>query len=755
MIIKELNISEFGGLKDLRITPDEGMNIIYGENESGKSTVLLFIKFMLYGLGRKAASNSDRERAISWSGHMAAGTMTFSHNGKDYRIERRFHDGARTGSEKVSVLCLDDGSQISTDRSPGEYFLGVPKEVFESSACVGQMRSAEINGERTAASIRNMLTSADENVDAARILKTLDGIRVEYLHKNKSGGSLYEDSKRIEQQKQRLERAREANVSIESESKRLENAKRDYAILKHDLEEKDALISEINKINIIKRFESLKEGRAELDAIVSRKEKCVSEALNNSFFPDSRHVERLRLSADRARASAERLAEKENLAAKAEELSYDPELSRLGERIEQRGGPDTLLRALDEKRAAAGRQNGLIAGVWIAQALFCVAGALLMVAGFTWGAAFFGWTAIAVGLTVKGARDKKRILGEIADMHAEYGAEKGALSQRLSLCLEHTTRFRSQTAQSARIRAELDEARRAEREDRERLLDLMAMTAEGNGFTTDDAYAECERLERFLADYEGLCRREEGARRLVEAETEALVGYDEEALRSEITIDPAQVTPAAVAEAERQRRFLAGRRNAFEQKVHGLSATVVQLKAQAEDPLPIADELAELEAKHARDREFYDALTLAMESIEQAGRTMQGSVTPAIAAYAGGIMSRVTESRYDTVRTTGSLELSLDSDGFSVRADSLSGGTRDLAYLALRMSLFTRIFGDSAPPLMLDESLCQLDDARAERLLALIDGLRSEGRQCLLFTSHKREATLCDKLGVEYSLISL
>ena len=56
MIIKELYIAEFGGIKDKKIEfgNENMLNIIYGENESGKSTVFLFIKFMLYGLQRKS-----------------------------------------------------------------------------------------------------------------------------------------------------------------------------------------------------------------------------------------------------------------------------------------------------------------------------------------------------------------------------------------------------------------------------------------------------------------------------------------------------------------------------------------------------------------------------------------------------------------------------------------------------------------------------------------------------------------------------
>ena len=161
MKILQLNITEFGALKDKIIEPEGELNIIYGENESGKSTVLLFIKFMLYGLTRRSATNSERERSVSWSGHRAAGSMTLSHGGKNYRIERSFTDGTRSGSENLSILCLDDSSTVSTEKSPGEYFLGVPREAFEGSACIGQMRSTDINGEKVAASIENMLSAAE------------------------------------------------------------------------------------------------------------------------------------------------------------------------------------------------------------------------------------------------------------------------------------------------------------------------------------------------------------------------------------------------------------------------------------------------------------------------------------------------------------------------------------------------------------------------------------------------------------------
>ncbi|MBQ9993706.1 MAG: AAA family ATPase, partial [Clostridia bacterium] len=52
MKITEIYIKNFGKLRGVKITPTAGVNIIYGENESGKSTVMAFILSMLYGIGR-------------------------------------------------------------------------------------------------------------------------------------------------------------------------------------------------------------------------------------------------------------------------------------------------------------------------------------------------------------------------------------------------------------------------------------------------------------------------------------------------------------------------------------------------------------------------------------------------------------------------------------------------------------------------------------------------------------------------------
>lgn len=59
MIIKQLNLDHFGKFHGREIDLNPGVNIIYGANESGKSTVHAFIQSMLFGAERLRGAVPD------------------------------------------------------------------------------------------------------------------------------------------------------------------------------------------------------------------------------------------------------------------------------------------------------------------------------------------------------------------------------------------------------------------------------------------------------------------------------------------------------------------------------------------------------------------------------------------------------------------------------------------------------------------------------------------------------------------------
>ena len=87
MQIRELILKNYGKFHNRQIELEDGINLIYGENESGKSTIHTFIKGMLFGMERgrgRAAVNDTYSTYEPWeNSNYYAGILQFSSGGKN------------------------------------------------------------------------------------------------------------------------------------------------------------------------------------------------------------------------------------------------------------------------------------------------------------------------------------------------------------------------------------------------------------------------------------------------------------------------------------------------------------------------------------------------------------------------------------------------------------------------------------------------------------------------------------------------
>jgi len=94
MIIKTLTIKAFGKFKDRSIVLEPGLNLIYGQNEAGKSTVQTFIQGMFFGFYkpyRKKKTYSDEyEKYIPWNQFDYSGSLVYQIDDQEIRLERNF-----------------------------------------------------------------------------------------------------------------------------------------------------------------------------------------------------------------------------------------------------------------------------------------------------------------------------------------------------------------------------------------------------------------------------------------------------------------------------------------------------------------------------------------------------------------------------------------------------------------------------------------------------------------------------------------
>lgn len=141
MKIRELYLKNFGKFSDEKITFQDGINLFYGENESGKTTIHTFIKSMLFGLerGRGRASVNDTFSLYEpWENpNYYAGRLKFESGGKIFLLERTFDKY----SKSASLICENDGEELSIAHGDLDMLLGGMDAVaYDDTIAIRQMK---------------------------------------------------------------------------------------------------------------------------------------------------------------------------------------------------------------------------------------------------------------------------------------------------------------------------------------------------------------------------------------------------------------------------------------------------------------------------------------------------------------------------------------------------------------------------------------------------------------------------------------
>ena len=743
MKIVELHIREFGALKDWRMTPAEGLTVIGGDNESGKSTVMLFIKFMLYGLPKRG--QAERERSVSWDTHCAAGSMTVRVGEEEYRIERSYTDGGR-GSDKVTVFRRRDGEKVFVGEEPGVALLGVPKEIFESSCSIGQMQCAGLGGKKEAAAIQNLLSSADESVDIARVEKKLEDIRVVYRHKKGEGGRIGELNRQINETQRRLEQATENHARIEEVSRRLGENAAQLTQIEKKRDETEQLLGECNRIEIVQRFDQLHKNEEALRQLAEKRTAMRQSRWGDAPLPERTEPIRLTVLADELeRREAEALEAASGYTRVSESAEWDEKAADIGAKAEAAGGEAALRSQM--KNATALLTTGVI-GTVLGCAATLIGGAVLATGALPIASALcLVGVLCAVGglaLCLRGRSKTKRLAQDL-------DTTPKAFSETLTNAVAQLRQKREAMERLAAAERARDAAQSSRERSAEELARLMSRLAPDRESTVQAAREEASRIETLLKDDARLEQEENSLRGIVANDRELLSVYRDEELRTALGDVPREISREMMDRAKREKAFLDEKARSLREAEKQLQTELINRRATAENPMTVADRLRTLQSEKKDCESYCGALETALEALRQAGETMRGNVTPAISRDAGRMMDYISDGRYSELRAGNTLSVSLvEEKGMTAPSELLSGGTRDAAYITLRIALMMQIFGEELPPLMMDETLCQVDDRRLKRILSLLGKLTEERLQCLLFTCHGREAEACRELGIPF-----
>ncbi len=176
----ELHLKGFGKFHDRTISFTDGINVIYGKNEAGKSTMHTFIRGMLFGIqpqrGR-ASKNDLYSKYEPWeNGGTYEGSLRLEQGGHIYRIERSFQKNRKS----LTIIDETDGKEIEPTRAFMDQLLcGLSETAYNNTISIGQLKSATDSSMVTELKnyIANMNTSGNM---ALNITKA-----TEYLKKQK------------------------------------------------------------------------------------------------------------------------------------------------------------------------------------------------------------------------------------------------------------------------------------------------------------------------------------------------------------------------------------------------------------------------------------------------------------------------------------------------------------------------------------------------------------------------------------------
>jgi uncharacterized protein YhaN len=143
-------------------------------------------------------------------------------------------------------------------------------------------------------------------------------------------------------------------------------------------------------------------------------------------------------------------------------------------------------------------------------------------------------------------------------------------------------------------------------------------------------------------------------------------------------------------------------------------------------------------------------------TLEELSRSIHKEFAPQLNRNVGGVLSQITGDRYFDVRVSPNLEMNViyPETGLEVPISSLSGGTIDQCYFALRVAIAEMVTKKRDFPLFLDDPFVQYDDVRLRGVLRVLASL-AERHQIVLFSCHGREKMLSRELGLKFNLVNL
>lgn len=709
MQLIELRLNDFGKFHNKIITLKEGINLIYGENEAGKSTVHSFVRGMLFGIEKsrgRAGREDAYERFKPWD-HPGAyyGSMDIIAGGKRIRIIRSFDKN----NKNCTVIDLETAREYGGNTEDLTALLGgLTESGFRNTISVEQLKAR--TDQELAEEVRNYVTnlslSKSNEVDVAKALAFLAEKRKEL-----DEGSINIKLQALEQE---IEEGLKQEILAEELTLKLKEAKDQEKMLvrKKDLFAELLLPDAFSAMEdyqeyldrfpvIEEKYRNYKEAKQQKD-LFREKQTFITESL-------SKYQEDL---TGQFRQKMEELeALKYEIGTSEEEKKqFKEEQEALYGRAKKRQVSVSLILCITGLALLLYfmGKNNLLTGLGSAILLSC--------------GGFYLWAA-------KGLRTIRNTASQ------QYDNKEQAINLLKKKADSILTMFQAENERELKLKYE-------EALKQEMTFTHLKRQGKENREQAEQLDRKISVLEKEITEYlnrlAGKIYPEGTTGSLPEdsllEETEAFILKQKESIGLNLELFNKESEDLRIRREKLNWELLSI--EGWEDKLFEKQQLYEELKEQ----------------KRKNDLEL-EAVKLSIETINSLSVDIHDSFGRKLNELVSEFSNELTGQKYRDIKVDEKLNIKAGHKDNYVLINRLSAGTIEQLYLALRLAVAELVYGEDIMPILIDDGFALYDDNRAMSALRYLEGQRKG--QVILFTCHNREKTILDKLNINYHYIEL
>ena len=699
MKIKNIKVNAYGNIENKDINLEEGINIIHGANESGKSTLLNYIISIFYGISRNKDGKalSDYEKYKPWNSNEFSGRISYKlENGEKYEIFRDFNKK----NPKIYNDKLEDISdRFETDKKDGSKFfieqMGIDKQMYLSTVVSTQeeVRLDEKNQNMLIQKIANLAGTGEDNVSYKKaLIKLQEKIRDEIGTNKTSQKPINIIEKEI----------------VEINNKIVETEK--YRNRKYEIDaEKEQILSELKELE---------------------QQKQILQELQNSMKSEEETKNRLEI---REKNRKENIAKINELTNQKNTINAESERVQSAKNHMQdiiKGHKENIEKLNSEIEKIANEKEEtqekekpsisfIVITVVLAIALIC---SIILIKNYIV-SGILGVALIANIVFYVINKNKQKVnkakLREKINQEKQYKREKLENQKQQIIANVNTTEkeLEKQEEEEKQVNSELS-----------MLKGQIILLEKNNEKITEEIEQDNKAIKE---------ESNKNKQQIIEK-------YKDKNINDLLYINDYQNYISKIEETINNNRI----------RIKGLEIEYNTIVPQLDEMVVLEEKREADKEKLAELREKESIINIAIENLMDAYEEMKTTITPKFTKNLSESIQKISSNKYNKVTINDENGMIIENNrGEYVEAIKLSTGTIDQLYLALRLSMIDELSKENLP-IILDESFVYSDNNRLKNMLQYLTS-DLNNHQTIIFTCTDREQKMLEEMNIPYNVVEL